>query len=174
MAQGDSGAALAYLALGSNLGNPVQQLSAAIASIKRIARTVLVRQSSLYRSPAWGSPQGQPDYLNAVVAVRSTLTPSELWQATCSIEQAQGRVRTDERNAARTLDIDLLLYDNVIAHGLPLTLPHPRMHERAFVLLPLVEIAHDIVIQGQGPAAALLNALPDQAKQSCIKVSPWN
>lgn len=174
MAQSTSDAALAYLALGSNLDNPAAQLSAAIDGIKRIKQTVLLRQSSLYRSPAWGSTRVQPDYLNAVVAIRTGLTPLELWQATCQIEQVQGRVRTDERNSARTLDIDLLLYDNVVVHGPPLTLPHPRMHERAFVLLPLVEIAHDIVIAGHGSAAALLSALPDQAKATCRKVSPWN
>lgn len=174
MGQVDTGAAVAYLALGSNLGNPTAQLGAALHGIKSIAQTELLRQSSLYRSPAWGSVEAQPDYVNAVVAVRTTLSPLDLWLATCRVEQAQGRVRTDERNAARTLDIDLLLYDNLVMHDQQLTLPHPRMHERAFVLLPLVEIAHDIVIPGHGSAAALVQALPPKTRALCRKVLAWN
>lgn len=174
MAHKGTGGAVAYLALGSNLGDPVAQLKTAIEGIKHIPKTILLRQSSLYRSPAWGSVEVQPDYVNAVAAVKTALSPVDLWQATCQLEQAQGRLRSDERNAARTLDIDLLLYDNLVMHDQQLTLPHARMHERAFVLRPLVEIAHDIVIPGRGSAASLLRALPDSARTLCIKVSAWN
>ncbi len=152
---------IAYLALGSNLGDPVAQLANAVRGISQIPGTRLLKQSSLYRSPAWGATSAQPDYVNAVVAVETALTPVELWRATCRIEQAQGRERKGERNAARTLDIDLLLYDDMIMQNEHLTLPHPRMHERAFVLRPLLDVAPSLSIPGHGRAAALLDQLSD-------------
>jgi 2-amino-4-hydroxy-6-hydroxymethyldihydropteridine diphosphokinase len=171
---GDPPIAVAYLALGSNLGDPIARLGAALEAIRLIPQTELLGKSSLYRSPAWGAAQPQPDYINAVVAVRTSLPVLALWRATCDVEHGQGRVRTGERNAARTLDIDILLYDNVVMRDQHLTLPHPRMHERAFVLLPLVEIAHDIVIPERGPAATLIQALPDRAIATCKRLPAWS
>lgn len=173
MAQGDTGASIAYLALGSNLGGPASQLTSAVRDIARIPGTTLLRKSSLYQSPAWGSDFPQPDYLNAVVAVATTLSPLELWQATCRIEQARGRLRNGERNAARTLDIDLLLYDNVSMHDEHLTLPHPRMHQRAFVLRPLADIAPDLDIPGHGHVSQLLHAIDGAAATRRDGVSEW-
>ncbi len=165
---------VAYLALGSNLGDPAAQLASAARSIERIPHTSLLKRSSLYRSPAWGASDPQPDYVNAVVAVATTLTPIELWQATCRIEQAQGRSRSSERNAARTLDIDLLLYGDLILQSEQLTLPHPRMHDRAFVLIPLLEIAPDAVIPQQGSAASKLQQLSDQTVTRWSGKTEWN
>ena len=174
MAQGGSGAATAYLALGSNLGDPEKYLVNALRSIALIPGTLVIRKSSLYRSPAWDAASAQPDYLNAVIAVTTNLAPSDLWNATCRIEQAQGRTRNGERNAARTLDIDLLLYDQLAMHDDQLTLPHPRMHLRAFVLRPLLQIAPDIVIPGHGPAVAQLRRLTNQVATRWDGASEWN
>lgn len=174
MAQGTAGAVMAHLALGSNLGDPEAHLSSALRAIGLISGTTVVQKSSLYRSPAWGTASAQPDYLNAVVAVMTNLTPNELWNATCRIEQAQGRARDGERNAARTLDIDLLLYGDLALHDEKLTLPHPRMHERAFVLRPLLEIAPHIAIPGQVDAAILLKRLENQVATRWKDSSAWS
>ncbi len=129
----------AYIGLGSNLDNPLAQLRHATAALANLAVTTLVATSGIYRSRALG-PGEQPDYLNAVVALDTTLDPLALLRALQAIEQAQGRVR-GERWGARTLDLDLLLYDDVVLDSTELTLPHPRMAERDFVLYPLAEIS---------------------------------
>ena len=132
---------LAYIALGSNLGDPLQQLRSAGQKLLRLGQ--VVARSSLYRSPAQGGPAGQPDYLNAVVALDPFppyQSPLELIGALLAIEQEAGRVRRI-RWEARTLDLDLLAVGNRILNSPELTLPHPRMMERAFVLAPLCEIA---------------------------------
>ena len=151
--------AIAYLALGSNLDNPVEQLVRARAAIDAMPDVAIVHVSSLYRSSARGSDEPQPDYVNAVIAVRTTLLPHALWLATSRIEARHGRARVRARNAARTLDIDLLLYGDSANHTDDLTLPHPRMHERAFVLMPLIEIAPDLVIPDRGNARDCLMAI---------------
>lgn len=150
---------VAYLALGSNLGDPVEQLARARAAISAMPDVAIVRVSSLYRSSAWGSGEPQPDYVNAVIAVRTTLSPHALWLATTRIEALHGRVRSGGRNAARTLDIDLLLCGDSVNHTADLTLPHPRMHERDFVLVPLLEIAPELVIPNHGNARDCLVAI---------------
>lgn len=132
---------LAYIALGSNLGDPLQQLRSAGQKLLRLGQ--VVARSSLYRSPAQGGPPGQPDYLNAVVALDPFppyQSPLELLRALLAIEQEAGRVRRI-RWEARTLDLDLLAMGNRILKSPELTLPHPRMMERPFVLAPLCEIA---------------------------------
>ncbi len=149
----------AYLALGSNLADPAEQLVQARAAINAMPDTKIVRVSSLYQSPAWGSDEPQPDYINAVIAVQTTLSARDLWLATSGVEAAQGRVRSGAQNAARTIDIDLLLYGNTAIQSADLTVPHPRMHERDFVLLPLVEIALLVVIPGHGRASDCLRAI---------------
>lgn len=171
--------AIAYLALGSNLGDPIGQLIQARAAINEISGVNITSASSLYESPAWGSDEPQPDYINAVVAVQTTLSPHALWSATAKIEIAQGRIRSllgvpVERNAARTLDIDLLLFADLQLRTGDLTLPHPRMFERDFVLLPLVEIAPRVVIAGHGTATQCLERI---AHINTRKLSPnflWN
>ena len=167
-------AVVAYLALGSNLGNPVEQLAKARAAINAIPGVVMVRASSLYQSPAWGSTEPQPNYVNAVLAVQTRLSARDLWLATSAIEAANGRVRDGTRNSARTLDIDLLLYGDAAMQTPDLTVPHPRMHERDFVLMPLVEIAPDAMISGYGSAHDCLRQIGPTPIQKLSHNSVWN
>tara|TARA_R110000823_G_scaffold307678_3_gene430925 strand:+ start:4412 stop:4912 length:501 start_codon:yes stop_codon:yes gene_type:complete len=129
----------AYIALGSNLGEPLQQLRRATSAIAELPESELARVSSVYRSAPVGPP-GQPDYLNAVLCLKTQLDPHALLDALQLIELRQGRERL-EHWGPRTLDLDLLLYGTTIISDERLTLPHPRMHERDFVLLPLQEIS---------------------------------
>ena len=149
--------ATAYIALGANLQDPVAQVSAGIAALATLPHTQLLAQSSLYRTAPVGYAN-QPDFINAVAAVATALAPHELLAALLAIEQRHGRVR-DFPNAPRTLDIDVLLYAGLSLHEDGLTIPHPRMHERAFVLVPLAEIAPRCVIPGRGSVAELLRGL---------------
>jgi 2-amino-4-hydroxy-6-hydroxymethyldihydropteridine diphosphokinase len=150
----------AYVALGSNLGDPLATVQAAFGALHGLPDTVLVAASSLYRSAPVGLKH-QPDFINAVAAVDSALTPEALLEELFAIEARFGR-RRDFHHAPRTLDLDLLLHGNATRSTAPLTLPHPRMHERAFVLLPLLELAPDIVIPDRGPARALVEACREQ------------
>ncbi len=165
---------VAYLALGSNLSDPVEQLVKARAAIKVMPGVAIVRASSLYQSPAWGGDEPQPDYVNAVLVVQTSLSAHGLWLATSRIEAAHGRVRNGARNAARTLDIDLLLYGNAAIHTADLTVPHPRMHERDFVLMPLVEVAPDAVIAGHGSASSCLQQIAPTPIRKLSQNSAWN
>lgn len=150
----------AYIALGANLGDPVAQLQAALAAIAAHPALTLQATSSFYASAPVGYAD-QPDFVNAVAAVSTTLAPQPLLDALLDIEQQLGRVRTF-RNAPRTLDLDVLLHGDAVLASTTLTLPHPRMHERAFVLLPLLELAPELHIPGLGPAAAFLPHVADQ------------
>lgn len=147
----------AYIALGSNLDQPDQQIESGIAALARLPESHLVARSSLFISPPWGNAD-QPDFINAVAAIRTHLTASHLLDHLLEIERLHGRRRAF-RNAPRTLDLDLLLYGEQIIHIPGLTLPHPRMHERPFVLMPLTEIAPTLHIPGHGPARQLLRGL---------------
>lgn len=147
----------AYVALGANLGEPVMQIRQALDDLAHLAGTRLLGHSSLYRSKPVGCA-GQPDYINAVAALNTHLTPRALLAALLEIETRHGRTRAF-KNAPRTLDLDLLLYDGLVMHEPGLTLPHPRMGGRAFVLAPLAEIAPDCLIPGQGDARACLARL---------------
>ncbi|MBI2312047.1 MAG: 2-amino-4-hydroxy-6-hydroxymethyldihydropteridine diphosphokinase [Betaproteobacteria bacterium] len=151
----------AYLALGSNLQDPVAQVETGFRDLAGLPETRLLVRSSLYRSAPVGAP-GQPDYVNAVAAVETRLGPTELLEAMLSVEHHRGRVRAFQ-NAPRTLDLDLLLYEDLVCHQHGLTLPHPRMHERAFVLVPLAEIAPDCEIPGRGPVSEWLARCAGQA-----------
>lgn len=144
-----------FIALGANLGDPVGQILAAIEALARLPSTRLITRSSLYRSRPVGGPE-QPDYVNAVVRLSTFLPPREVLRWCLAIEARHGR-RRDGKNAPRTLDLDLLLYDGLVMHEPGLTLPHPRMHERGFVLLPLAEIAPDVIIPGHGDVLRLLS-----------------
>jgi 2-amino-4-hydroxy-6-hydroxymethyldihydropteridine diphosphokinase len=151
---------LAYVGLGANLGDPAAALRAAIVELGRLPATTVEAVSALYRS-APVDAQG-PDFVNAVAALRTTLTPHELLSHLQAIEAGHGRDRP-YRNAPRTLDLDVLLYGDQQIATQTLVVPHPRMHERAFVLLPLSELAGpDQVIQGHGPIAALLSQVAAQ------------
>ena len=128
----------AYIALGSNLQNPAEQLRTALEAIDRLPRSKRLRTSSFYRSAAVG-PGEQPDYLNAVLALATELPARDLLGELQAIEQSRGRVR-EQRWAARTLDLDILLYGHQIIDTPDLCIPHPRMAQRNFVLYPLLEI----------------------------------
>ena len=149
----------AFIGLGANLGDARGTLAQAAKAIAAIPGTTLVAQSATYRS-APVDAQG-PDFLNAVLEIRTTLEPQTLLQALQAIEQAHGRLRP-YRNAPRTLDLDLLLYGERVLHTPALTVPHPRAHQRAFVLQPLAEIDTGLVIPGHGPVIGLLAAVADQ------------
>lgn len=141
----------AYVALGSNLGDPLATVQAAFGALRTLPDTVLVVASSLFRS-APVDLKNQPDFINAVAALDTRLAAEALLEELFAIEARFGR-RRDFRHAPRTLDLDLLLYGDETRATPRLTLPHPRMHERAFVLLPLSEIAPDASIPGRGRAA---------------------
>jgi len=150
----------AYVGLGANLGDPRRQLDTAIDELKRLPGTRVRRVSGIYKT----SPQGyadQPDFLNAVARLDTELSAEMLLDALREIENRHGRERPFP-NAPRTLDLDLLLYGDHVVNSPGLVLPHPRMHERAFVLKPLVEIAPRADIPGHGKAARLLAACTNQ------------
>jgi 2-amino-4-hydroxy-6-hydroxymethyldihydropteridine diphosphokinase len=148
---------LAYVALGSNLGDPRQQVVDAMEALARLPDTRLLKRSHLYRTPPWGVLE-QPPFINAAVQLDTTLSPHGLLDALIGIEQAAGRERT-QRNGPRTLDLDLLYVDGVQLDDERLTLPHPRMTERAFVLLPLHDLAPSLQLPGRGSVAELLARL---------------
>lgn len=149
----------AYIGLGANLGDARAALEAAFAALATLPATQLQRRSSIYRSAPIDS--GGPDYLNAVAELRTSLQPLALLRQLQAIERDHGRERP-YRNAPRTLDLDLLLHGDAVVQTSTLTLPHPRAHERAFVLLPLAEIAPDLAIPGRGPLQSLLGAVSGQ------------
>jgi 2-amino-4-hydroxy-6-hydroxymethyldihydropteridine diphosphokinase len=157
-------ATLAYVGLGSNLAHPRRQLARAVRAIARLPRMRLVARSPNYASAPVGCDAPQPDYVNAVVAVRTALGPRALLAALQSIERDQRRRRGggQPRNAPRTLDLDLLLYGRRRLRVPGLTVPHPRMHERAFVLRPLTDIAAAATIPGRGLARRFLGAVRSQ------------
>lgn len=152
---------LAYVALGANLADPTTQVRAALTALTELPQSRLLRASSLYRTAPVGIAH-QPDFINAVAALATTLSPHDLLAALFAIEAAFGR-RRDYHHAPRTLDLDLLLYDDQVIDSPQLTLPHPRLHLRAFVIAPLLEIAPDCRIPGRGLASAWLPAVSTQA-----------
>ena len=151
--------ARAYVGLGANLGDARAALLAAVTALGALPRTRLVNCSSLYRSAPVDS--SGPDYLNAVAEITTALAPHELLAQLQAIELKHGRERP-YRNAPRTLDLDLLLYGHTVLATPALTLPHPRQHERAFVLLPLAEIAPAVRIPGQASLVDLLKGVAGQ------------
>ena len=151
---------ICFIGLGSNLGESCDQLRLALADLDRLPGTRLLAQSSLYRSAPVGYLD-QPDFVNAVAKISTTLTPQALLSALLHIEQHYGRERAFT-NAPRTLDLDVLLYDDLQIHEPGLTVPHPQMHSRAFVLQPLLEIAPDCTIPGAGSARHAMQGCLDQ------------
>ena len=155
-----------FIALGANLGDPVRTVTAAIAALRALPDTELVAASSLYRTAPVGLKH-QPDFINAVVELIAFPPAPELLQSLFEIEGRFGRQRS-VRNAPRTLDLDLLLYGDEISADPELTLPHPRLHERAFVLAPLAEIAPRLLVQGRGVVAELLLRCADQRIEKLV------
>lgn len=139
----------AYVGLGSNLDNPAQQLEAAFELLDEIPRSRLVARSSLYRSAPFGGVE-QPDFINAVAALLTMLTARELLQKLQGIERKRGRERGGVRWGPRVLDLDLLVFSNARMDEPGLEVPHPGIAERNFVLLPLCELAPDLVVPGLG------------------------
>jgi 2-amino-4-hydroxy-6-hydroxymethyldihydropteridine diphosphokinase len=150
----------AFIGLGANLGEPQTQVRRGIEALRDLPHTRLVSASSLYRSAPMGY-KNQPDFVNAVAEIETSLAPRKLLEELLAIETRFGRARTFP-DAPRTLDLDLLLYGDRIIAEPGLTVPHPRMHERAFVLAPLAEIAPEAVVPGKGTAATLLAACKGQ------------
>jgi len=152
---------IAYIGLGSNQGEVVEALNSAIGSLRSIEQTEVVAVSPFYRSAPIDAPG--PDFMNAVVKAETALEPYALLLHLLDIELMLGRKRRGlKKNAPRNVDLDLLLVGDMIIQSTPLTLPHPRLHLRAFVLRPLLDLAPEIRIPGQGPAASFLDAVEDQ------------
>jgi 2-amino-4-hydroxy-6-hydroxymethyldihydropteridine diphosphokinase len=149
----------AYVGLGSNLDDPVRQVRAALAALAALPRTRLIASSALYRNPPMGPPE-QPDFVNAVAGLLTALPALELLHGLQSIEDAQGRRRDGPRWGPRTLDLDLLIYGDTELRSEALTLPHPGLAERPFVLVPLLEVAPGLRIPG-GDRIARLAAATD-------------
>lgn len=151
---------IAYIALGANLGDPATTIRAAFGALANLPESRVARCSSLYRTAPVGIT-AQPDFVNAVAMLETTLAPEALLEALLDVEHRFGRIRA-EKNGPRTLDLDLLLYDDQFVDQPHLTLPHPRLHLRAFVLQPLAELAPDLIIPGRGRIAAWLPAVANQ------------
>ncbi len=150
---------LAWVGLGANLGDPHASLDSALAALARLPDSRLEACSSRYRSAPWQA--GGPDFINQVARLRTRLSPGALLDALLSIEAAQGRERPYP-NAPRTLDLDLLLHGDTRSDSARLTLPHPRMHQRAFVLAPMLELDPAVHLPGLGPARDWLTACGEQ------------
>lgn len=150
---------VAYLGLGANLGDRRASLAAAVEALDW-GETRVVAASSVYETDPVGGPAGQPAYFNQVVAVETSIGARALWERCSAIEAALGRARDgEERWGPRYVDVDVLLYGDDVVDDPDLVVPHPRMHERAFVLVPLCEIAPDVVIPRYGVARDALAAL---------------
>lgn len=154
-------AVCAYIGLGSNLADPVAQLRAGVSALAQLEQTQIEACSSFYRTAPVGRRE-QPDFINAVCRVRTGQAPAMLMRNLLEIERVHGRVREGDKGGPRTLDLDLLLYGNQTIHTAELTVPHPRLHERAFVLYPLHEIEPDLVIPGRGAVRQLMAACAGQ------------
>lgn len=149
----------AYIGLGSNLVCPAMQIKAAREAVNALNNVQEAAFSSLYRSPPMG-PQDQPDYVNAVMAIKTSLNAIELLHRLQQIELDHGRVRKDERWGARTLDLDILLYGDEVIDQPDLCVPHYGLAERAFVLYPLQEIAPTLQVPGKGMITKLIDLCP--------------
>ena len=149
-----------WVGLGANLGDPVATLHEAFEALAEMPHTRLVARSAAYRSAPVDA--AGPDFINAVAELATRLAPRTLLRELQAIEQRHGRERP-YRNAPRTLDLDLLLYGDEVIATPTLTVPHPRLHQRAFVLAPLAEIAPRLAIPGHGPVSGLLAQVRDQA-----------
>ncbi|MBL3670456.1 2-amino-4-hydroxy-6-hydroxymethyldihydropteridine diphosphokinase [Streptomyces sp. M2CJ-2] len=149
----------AVVALGANLGNRLETLQGAVDALEDTPGVRVKAVSPVYETEPWGvEPGSQPSYFNAVVVLKTTLPPSSLLERAHAVEEAFHRVR-DERWGPRTLDVDIVAYADLLSDDPRLTLPHPRAHERAFVLAPWHDVDPEAVLPGRGPVAALLDAV---------------
>ena len=148
-----------FVGLGGNLGDPIARFRDAAAALDALDGTRVLRASSNYRTPAWG-PVPQPDFVNAVIELDTGLSPRALVDALLSVERRLGRTRGDDRWGPRLLDLDLLVYRDAQADEPGCHVPHPRLRERAFALVPLAELAPDLHVPGQGGMRELLARLP--------------
>jgi 2-amino-4-hydroxy-6-hydroxymethyldihydropteridine diphosphokinase len=149
---------IAWIGLGSNLGDGPAVLRSALKRLQGLPKTRLLRCSSMYRSEPWGDPH-QPPFTNAVAELETGLQPAELLTALLEIESQMGRVRGDRRWGPRLIDLDLLMFDDRILDLPQLTLPHPLMHQRAFVLVPLAELDDELIVPGKARVRELVDAL---------------
>jgi 2-amino-4-hydroxy-6-hydroxymethyldihydropteridine diphosphokinase len=159
MKHSDCAPVIAYIGLGSNLAEPVVQIKSARIAIAAIPGVKELTFSGLYHSLPMG-PKDQPDYVNAVMAIATGLLPMDLLRSLQAIENDQGRIRKGERWGARTLDLDILIYGDLIIDQPDLTVPHPGLAERSFVLYPLFEIAPLLLVPGKGAIADLISQCP--------------
>lgn len=155
---------LAYIGLGSNLEAPAEQIKTALTDLQSLPATQLLKTSSLYASPPMG-PQDQPDYINAVALLDTTLAAHELLDALQAIEQQHGRQRK-RHWGERTLDLDILLYGQQMIEDERLSVPHPGLTQRAFVVYPLLEIAGDMPIPGQDT----LQVIASRCSRGALKI----
>jgi 2-amino-4-hydroxy-6-hydroxymethyldihydropteridine diphosphokinase len=151
----------ALIGLGGNLGEVRERLDAAIAALGALPGVAVVARSRFYRTAPWG-PVAQPDFVNAAIAVETSLPALDLLDALLATERAFGRVRDGERWGPRTLDLDLLAYGDDVIDDERLNVPHPRIAERAFVLMPLADIANDTVLPSVGRVSDLLGKIDTQ------------
>lgn len=157
----------AFVGLGSNLDDPVRQIEDALVALDALPGTRIAAVSGFWRTPPWGLAD-QPDFINAVACVESGLGARELMAGLLRIERAQGRQREGARWGPRIIDLDLLLYADQCIDEPGLVVPHPRMAERVFVLVPLLELDARIGIPGRGAAAELLAAIDATERAACI------
>jgi 2-amino-4-hydroxy-6-hydroxymethyldihydropteridine diphosphokinase len=159
-----------YIALGANLGDAQATLRVVFDELEKLPDTTLNATSSLYRSPPFGENADGPDYINAVAKINTTLPPHQLLVELQKLEQKHGRER-HYQNAPRTLDLDILLYGDVVLNDEQLTIPHPRMTNRAFVLMPLAEVDADLAwCDASLSRQVLRDLLPQVANQTIEKV----
>ncbi len=147
-----------YIGLGSNLADPRMQIEAGLHALAALPQSQLLRHSRLYRSAPWGRSD-QPEFVNAVAAISTALPPRMLLDALLAIERSAGRQRDVTRWGPRVLDLDILMYADLALDEPGLHLPHPHLHQRAFVLVPLAEIAPELRIPGYGRVDALLTQI---------------
>jgi len=157
---------IAWVGLGSNLRDPLAQVGQALGRLGETDGIDMLKRSSLYRTPPWGDKH-QDDFVNAVAKIKTSLEPLPLLHHLQAIENDMGRQRNDRRWGPRLIDLDLLLYGDLQIHSEKLEIPHPRMHERAFVLVPMFEIDRDVEIPGLGAVGQLLKKL-DISGIKCI------
>lgn len=161
----------AYVGLGSNLDGPADRLRAALGDLAAIDGVTDVQASQLYQTPPWGVVE-QPDFINAVAGLHTSLSPGHLLAELQALEKLSGRSREGLRWGPRQLDLDLLLYDDWVSTDASIQVPHPRMMRRAFVLVPLAELAPQLHIPGHGSLHDLLAALDPQERAGVVALEP--
>lgn len=161
----------AWIGLGANLGDPSSTLAAALRELHRLDELRVVTVSSAWRTPAWGVTD-QPDFLNAVACLETALQPRDVLKALLAVESRLGRQRDGQRWGPRTIDLDLLVHGQATLCQPGLVVPHPRLAERAFVLVPLHSVAPDLVVPGLGRVDELLAALDDREVRAVRPAGP--